>query len=92
MDLYINSTTKDVAWMAGAEDIVFVAAILSLTTLTLCFCCIFYGIYSNEAVLVPAPLRGTTVQSMPSSTMQIRANSRRHSNIEEYPMADLNPN
>ena len=88
----VNSTSKDVSWMSGAEDIVFLAAILSLTTLTLCFCCIFYQIYSNDAVLVPAPLRGATVQSMPSSAMQIRANSRRHSNIEEYPMFDLNPN
>ena len=88
----VNSTSKDVSWMSGAEDIVFLAAILSLTTLTLCFCCIFYQIYSNDAVLVPAPLRGATVQSMPSSTMQIRANLRRHSNIDEYPMFDLNPN
>ena len=88
----VNSTSKDVSWMSGAEDIVFLAAILSLTTLTLCFCCIFYQIYSNDAVLVPAPLRGATVQIMPSGTMQIRANSRRHSNIEEYPMFDLNPN
>ena len=63
MDLYINSTTKDVAWMAGAEDIVFLAAILSLTSLTLCFCCIFYRIYSNDAVLVPAPL-STNLASM----------------------------
>ena len=88
----VNSTSNDVAWTAGAEDIVFLAAILLLTTLTLCFCCIFYRIYSNDAVLVPVPLRGATVQSMPSSTMQRRSNSRRHSNIEEYPMADLNPN
>ena len=88
----VNSTSKDVAWTAGAEDIVFLAAILLLTTLTLCFCCIFYRIYSNDAVLVPVPLRGATVQSMPSTTMQRRSNSRRHSNIEEYPMADLNPN
>ena len=88
----VNSTSKDVAWTAGAEDIVFLAAILLLTTLTLCFCCIFYRIYSNDAVLVPAPLGGNTGQSMPCSTMPIRANSRRHSNIEEYPMADLNPN
>ena len=88
----VNSTSKDVAWTAGAEDIVFLAAILLLTTLTLCFCCIFYRIYSNDAVLVPVPLRGATVQSMPSSTMQRRSNSRRHSNIEEYLMADLNPN